>query len=121
MPQLLSPAPGGSTGSPGFNLLVSDTLNDVLGLEGVVRVVLTDGSMRRWEIFGLDTLDVAGSILLSVPDLAAEGGTGLQAGALSVETTVYGGPFDRAHFLYSDLERFHSVSGYAAPVTILAP
>ncbi|MEE2941517.1 MAG: Ig-like domain-containing protein [Planctomycetota bacterium] len=121
VPRLLSPAPGGSTGSPGFNLLVSDTLSDVLGLEGVVRAVLTDGSMRRWEVLGLDTSDVAGSILLSVPDLGPQGGTGLEAGTVSVEVTLHGGPFDRAHFLYSDLERFHSVSGYAAPVTILVP
>lgn len=121
VPQLLSPAPGGSTGSPGFNLLVADTLPDSLGVEGVVRAVLTDGSMRRWEILGLDTQDGAGDLLLSVPDLVAEGGTGLQAGSVSVEITLQGGPFDRAHFLYTDLERFHSVSGYAAPVTILVP
>lgn len=77
--------------------------------------------MRRWEILGLDTQDGAGDLLLSVPDLAAEGGAGLQAGSVSVEITLQGGPFDRAHFLYTDLERFHSVSGYAAPVTILVP
>lgn len=121
VPRLLSPAPGGSAGSSGFNLLVADTLPDSLGAEGIVRAVLTDGSMRRWEIMGLDTLDSAGDLLLSVPDLAPEGGTGLEAGSVSVEITLYGGPFDRAHFLYTDLERFHSVSGYAAPVTILVP
>lgn len=121
VPQLLTPGPGGNTGGTGFNLQVQDTLADGVATDGIVQVVLTDANGRRWEVWGLDTNDAAGDLLLSVPDVVIQGGTGLASGLQTVETTLYGGPFDRGHFLYTDLERFHTVQGYAAPVTIQVP
>ena len=119
VPQLLSPAPGGSTGSPGFNLLVSDTLNDVLGLEGRTR-----GPHGRLHA-AMGDLRAGHPGRRGIhppvrPGPRRRGGTGLGQGPFGGDDGLRG-PFDRAHFLYSDLERFHSVSGYAAPVTILAP
>lgn len=121
VPRVLSPGPGGSSGGSAFNLTVSDTLPDSAGVDGVVKVVLGDTAGRQWEIFGLDTSDAAGDYLLSVPDLTANGGTSLEDGALSAEVTLYGVPFDRGHFLYSELELRHTLYGYAAPITFQQP
>ncbi len=121
VPRILSPGPGGNSGGAAFNLTVSDTLLDSTGVDGVVKVVLSDSEGRQWEIFGLDTSDVAGNYLLSVPDLASNGGSALEDGALTAEVTLYGGPFDRGHFLYSELEVRHTLFGYAAPITFQQP
>lgn len=121
VPRILSPGPGGSSGGAAFNLSVADTLPDSTGVDGVVKVVLSDAAGRQWEVFGLDTSDVAGDYLLSVPDLTSNGGSSLEDGALSAEVTLYGVPLDRGHFLYSELEIRHTLYGYAAPITFQQP
>ena len=54
---------------------------------------------------------------MSVPDLAAQGGAGLDPGILSAEVTLWAWDFDRNEFLWSDIEREHERAGFAAAVT----
>lgn len=117
VPRLLSPSPGGTTGPGGFNLVVEDTLPDSIGGDGIAEVQLTSNTGRKWKLWTLDTSDASGDLLLSVPDLAAEGGAGLEPGILSAEVTLWGWDFDRNEFLWSDIEREHERAGFAAAVT----
>ncbi|MDG1048863.1 MAG: hypothetical protein P8M11_07825 [Planctomycetota bacterium] len=117
VPRLLSPSPGGSAGPSAFNLVVEDTLPDSVGGDGLTEVQLTSSSGRKWKLWTLDTADASGDLLLSAPDLAAEGGAGLPPGALSAEVRIWGWDFDRGEFLWSDIEREYELSGFAAAVT----
>ncbi|MGD2016662.1 MAG: Ig-like domain-containing protein [Planctomycetota bacterium] len=117
VPRLLSPGPGGAAGPGAFNLIVEDTLPDSAGGDGIAEVVLTGASGRQWNLWTLDTADAAGDLLISVPDIAAVGGAGLEAGVLSAEVSIWGWGFDRGEFLWTDIERFHERSAHAAATT----
>ena len=117
VPRLLSPGPGGSAGPGAFNLIVEDTLPDSAGGDGIAEVVLTASTGRRWNLWTLDTADAAGDLLLSAPDIAAEGGSGFSPGSLAAEVSIWGWDFDRGEFLWTDIERYHERSGHAAQTT----
>ncbi|MEM9799680.1 MAG: carboxypeptidase-like regulatory domain-containing protein [Planctomycetota bacterium] len=117
VPRFLVPGPGGSTGGDAYNIQIEDTLPDSVGGDGLVRVVVTGPDSRRWILWGLDTSDAAGPLLLSVPEIASQGGMPLADGAQTAEVRLWGAPIDRGQFLWSDLEREHEVFGRAAPVT----
>ncbi|MFT6110590.1 MAG: hypothetical protein ACJA2W_003517 [Planctomycetota bacterium] len=118
VPILQLPAPGGMSGGAAYNVVVADTLLDATGFTfGLYRAHLTDSTGRAWTLVGLDTSDGAGDILLSVPDIGAQGGTPLLAGQISVEVEAYAADLDRGEFLWTDLERQHELYSRAAPVT----
>jgi len=117
VPRLLSPSPGGNAGPAAFNLIIEDTLPDSAGGDGIAEVRLTSSTGRKWRLWTLDSPDASGDLLLSAPDLAAQGGAGLAPGILSAEVTLWGWDFDRNEFLWSDIEREHERSGFAAAVT----
>ncbi|MDG1491477.1 MAG: hypothetical protein P8R43_06260, partial [Planctomycetota bacterium] len=117
VPRLLSPSPGGNAGPAAFNLIIEDTLPDSAGGDGIAEVQLTSSTGRKWRLWTLDSPDASGDLLLSAPDIAAQGGAGLEPGILSAEVTLWGWDFDRNEFLWSDIEREHERSGFAAAVT----
>ncbi|MEM6929527.1 MAG: hypothetical protein AAF602_21485, partial [Myxococcota bacterium] len=117
VPLFLVPGAGGSTGGSAYNIVVRDTVPDSAGVEGFYRVVVTGPSGRRWILWRLDTSDGAGDILLSVPDLAAQGGTTLPAGTQTAEVRVWASDLNRGLFLWTDIEREHVAFGRAAPVS----
>ncbi len=119
VPAITNPLPGSMTGGAVYNILVTDTLPDSFGLPfGLYRVELTDTTGRGWTIVGLDASDAAGgTIVLSVPDIAAQGGSGLQNGAITASVEVYAQNLDRGQFLWTDLEREHEFYSRAAPIT----
>ena len=121
VPRLLSPAPGGMAGGFAFNAIVADTLPDSAGGDGYFRLHLEDSSGRGWTIVHLDTNDAAGDIVLSVPDLAAQGGSALEMGTIEATVEVFGADFTRGHFLYTDLARERTHYGFAAAVTFQLP
>lgn len=121
VPRLLSPAPGGMAGGFAFNAIVADTLPDAVGGDGLYRLHVVDSTGRGWTIVHLDTNDAAGDIVMSVPDLAVQGGSALAAGMVDLTVEVFGADFDRGHFLYSDLPRERTHYAFAAPVTLQLP
>jgi len=121
VPLVLGPAPGGMVAGPGFNVVVSDVVTDASGLEGVTRVRLEDGAGRGWVAYRLDTSDGAGDLVVSFPDIAANGGAGLTPGSIEAATTTWAGPFDRNGFLYTELERENVGEGRAAAITFTLP
>ncbi|MEM1447740.1 MAG: Ig-like domain-containing protein [Planctomycetota bacterium] len=117
VPLFLVPGAGGSTGGSAYNIVVRDTVPDAAGVEGFYRVVVTGPTGRRWILWRLDTNDAAGDVLLSVPDLAAQGGSMLPAGTQTAEVRVWASDLDRGLFLWSDIEREHEAFGRAATVS----
>ncbi|WP_145196829.1 hypothetical protein [Planctomycetes bacterium Poly30] len=118
VPTLLLPAPGGMSGGAAYNVVVQDTLLDAVGLAfGLYRVHLTDSTGRTWTLVGLDTDDAGGDILMSLPDIAAQGGTPLMGGQITAEVEAFGADLDRGEFLWTDLERSHELFSRAAAVT----
>ena len=120
-PRVTAPLPGASTGSASFDVAFDNVLPDALGPDGLFVVELTDAAGRHWRLVGRDPADgVSPSVHLV--DLAAQGVTGLAAGALSARVQVLGGPgLGLDDFLWSDLERSFETSAIGAPVAFDAP
>ena len=119
IPAINNPVVGSMTGGQAYNIQVADVLPDSAGLSfGLYRVQLTDTLGRGWTLVGLDASDSAGgTIVLSVQDIAAQGGNGLQNGQITASVEVFAQNLDRGQFLWTDLEREHEFYSRAAPIT----
>lgn len=116
LPRFLVPGPNGMTGGDDYNLQLADVVADGLGMAGLYRVTLTDLSGRRWHLW---TFDPTGgtTVSLSLPPVAALGGTPLMDGAQSARVSVWAWPgLDPTRFLWVDVERRHEVFAHTASV-----
>ncbi|MEW6071937.1 MAG: Ig-like domain-containing protein [Planctomycetota bacterium] len=123
VPQITSPAPGGSSGPPGYGVAFDDTVADLRAESALYRVLLADQVGRRWTLWHPDIPDAAGpEIVVRVPDLAEGGGSGLADGAIAATVSAFGWPaLDLSDFLWSDVLREHDLFAHSAPVTYTQP
>ena len=119
VPSITNPVSGSMTGGSVYNILLADAMPDSSGLTfGLYKVHLTDTTGRGWTLVGLDTSDAAGgTIVISVQDIAAQGGMGLQNGEITATVELYAQDLDRGQFLWTDLEREHEFYSRTAPIT----
>jgi hypothetical protein len=116
-PLVSSPAPGGASGSQGFDVVFSNVLAGQAAT-GLYRVTLTGANGRSWVLYRRAT----GGGRVHVPDLVAAGGLGLPNGVLSCVVEAYAWPgYDPQDFLMSDVAREHDHVSQSAPVTFSKP
>lgn len=121
VPELFTPAPGGTTGGDSYTIEFDNSLLDVQtgpqGGAGLYRLTLTASDGRRWVLWRVDPPGGTGPVQVRVPDVALGGAVPLVDGPLELRIATFAWPtLDPAAFLWSDVEREYDVFSFSAPL-----
>lgn len=119
-PRVTSPAAGGNSGGPAYDLVFDEVLGAV-GQPGIYRATLRAASGRRWALWRLG--GGGATLTLSLPDIAANGGNPLPNGSITARVEVFAWPgfAPQTSFLWTDLGRDLDVFAESAPVQFTQP
>ncbi|MEE8467915.1 MAG: Ig-like domain-containing protein [Planctomycetota bacterium] len=121
VPRFLSPGAGGTSGGASYDVVVADVFRDAAGVGAMIRAEVRDSTGRAWILWARDTTNLAGNIVLHVPDVTVFGGTPLQSGPATCRASVWAwAGLDTDAFLWTDLGRLHEHFGhtFAVPFTL---
>ena len=116
VPLVASPTPFSPPVGPGsYDVVFLDSLPG--SDPGIYRVTLTAANRRRWVLWVTDVTS-AGTISISLPDVAAAGGEALVAGTVFTTVSAYAWPtLDSTKLCFSELDRRSEVVLDSAPVS----
>jgi len=113
-------APVGTSGSVGYDIVMTDVVADAEGLPGLFSVEVVDANGRVLRIFGREPADGT-PVRAHVVDFGGAA-TGLAGGTTFARATVVAGPgLDFQDFLWSDLEQVYELAASGPLVTYSVP
>ncbi len=129
MPQPLvppvQPALAGTFANAGgvcFNLNVTDAIPDALGMPGLYRVTLSNGSGLRWTLYKADPPDGGGIAIFHVPYIGTSDPLPFPPGPIDFQGSVYAWEtLDLADFLWTDIERECEVFAHTSATSFTPP